>query len=85
MSLRDARDLARDELTRVRKGASDLLERRRRNRDAPTVNDALQKFFTATTPQRIAAGRFTERTARSTGGMLSVMSLRCSVACRSRR
>ena len=64
MALRDARDLARRELTRIRSGEGDVLERRRRERDAPTVNDALEKFFTETVPQRIAAGRFTERTGR---------------------
>lgn len=64
MSLRDARELARRELTRVRAGEADVIERRRRGRDAPTVNDALEKFFTETVPERIAAGRFTARTAR---------------------
>ena len=34
-------------------------------REAPTVNDALAKFFNETVPQRIATGRFTERTARA--------------------
>ena len=64
MALRDARELARQELTRVRSGEADVLERRRRGRDAPTVHDALERFFTETVPERIAAGRFTERTAR---------------------
>ena len=64
MALRDARNLARDELTRVRKGEPDLLERRRRERAEPTVNDALEKFFNETVPQRIAICKFTERTGR---------------------
>ena len=64
MALRDARDLARDELTRLRKGEPDILERRRRERGAPTVNDALERFFDETVPQRIAMGKFTERTKR---------------------
>ena len=63
MSLRHARNLAGEELGRVRRGESDLLERRHREREAPTVNDALTKFFAETVPDRIASGRFTERTA----------------------
>ena len=64
LSLRDARELAGDELGKIRKGEADPLERRRRQREAPTVNDALARFFNETVPQRIASGRFTERTAR---------------------
>ena len=64
MALRDARDLARRELTRIRSGEGDVLERRRRERDAPTVNDALEKFFSETVPERIAMGKFSERTGR---------------------
>ena len=64
VSLRQARDMARGELSRIRSGAADPLERRRREREAPTVDDALRKFFDETVPDRIATGRFTERTAR---------------------
>ena len=64
LSLRDARDLAREALAQIRKGDADPLEQRQRERAAPTVNDALTKFFDETVPQRIAAGRFSERTAR---------------------
>ena len=64
LSLRDARDRARAELSQIRAGAADPLERRRREREAPTVNDALSRFFDETVPQRIAAGRLSERTAR---------------------
>ena len=64
LSLRQARDLARAELAQIRQGEGDPLERRRREREAPTVNDAIRKFFDETVPQRIAAGRFSERTAR---------------------
>ena len=64
LSLRDARDRARAEFAQIRAGDADPLERRRREREAPTVNDALRKFFDETVPQRIAAGRFSERTAR---------------------
>lgn len=68
MALRDARDLARRELTRVRTGEADVLERRRRNRGSATVNDALDRFFGQTVPERIAMGRFTQRTAREYRG-----------------
>ena len=64
LSLRQARERARAELAQIRQGEGDPLERRRREREAPTVNDALKKFFDETVPQRIAAGRFSERTAR---------------------
>lgn len=64
LSLRDARDRARVELSQIHAGEDDPLERRRRQREAPTVNEALAKFFDETVPQRIAAGRFSERTAR---------------------
>lgn len=64
LSLRQARDRAREELARIRAGGADPLERRRQEREAPTVNDALSKFFDVTVPERIAAGRFTGRTAR---------------------
>lgn len=62
-SLRGVRDFAREELARLSRGDAGLLERRRRAREAPTVNDALARFFGETVPQRIATGRLTERTA----------------------
>ena len=62
-SLRGVRDFAREELARLSRGDEGLLERRRRAREAPTVNDALGRFFDETVPRRIAAGRLTERTA----------------------
>lgn len=64
LSLRNARDRARVELSQVRAGEADPLERRRRQREAPTVNDALKRFFDETVPQRIASRRFSDRTAR---------------------
>ena len=45
------------------RGDHSLTERRRRAREAPTVNDALARFFDEIVPRRIAAGRLTERTA----------------------
>lgn len=62
-SLRGVRDFAREELTRLSRGEEGLLDRRRRARQAPTVNDALVRFFDETVPNRIAVGRLTERTA----------------------
>ena len=64
LSLREARDRARTEFVRIRDGERGPLERRREAREAPTVNDALERFFNETVPERIVAGRFTERTAR---------------------
>lgn len=62
-SLRNVREFAREELARAARGDPGLTERRRRVREAPTLNDALQRFFEETVPERIAAGRLTKRTA----------------------
>ena len=67
MSLRDARDFAREEIGRVGRGGDDLFVRRGREREAPSVDDALGRFFDETVPERIASGRMTERTAREYG------------------
>ena len=64
MSLRQARDRARVELVRIRDGEPGPLERRHESLEAPTVNDALARFFGETVPERVASGRFSERTAR---------------------
>ena len=64
MSLREARDRARVELVRIRDGEPGPIERRRESLEAPTVNDALERFFGETVPSRIASGRFSERTGR---------------------
>ena len=63
ISLREARDRAGRELADIRDGG-DPLERRREVREAPTVGDALDRFFGEFVPARIAAGRLTERTVR---------------------
>ena len=62
-SLRGVRDFAREELARLSRGEEGLLDQRRRARQAPTINDALKRFFDETVKQRIATGRLTERTA----------------------
>lgn len=64
MSLREARDRARVELVRIRDGEPGPVERRHELLEAPTVNDALTRFFDETIPERMAAGRLSERTAR---------------------
>ena len=64
ISLREARDRARVELVRIRDGEPGPIERQRESLEAPTVNDALERFFGETVPRRIASGRFSERTAR---------------------
>ena len=62
VSLRDIRKRASDELMRIRAGETDPLERRHEAEIAPTVNDLLERFFGAYAPERIAAGRLTEKT-----------------------
>ena len=64
MRLVEARDLARAEIAHILSGGPDPLERRRREREAPTVNDALTRFFSETVPDLIALGRLKESTAR---------------------
>ena len=57
LSLRDARGRAGRELAAIRAGESDPLERRRDARDAPTVADALRRYFDEHAPARIQIGR----------------------------
>ena len=64
LRLREARDLAAAELIRIRSGKLDPLSRRREAREAPTVDDALARFFDETVPERKALGRLSDRTAR---------------------
>ena len=64
LSLRDARERAGRELAAIRNGETDPLRRREEARQAPTVNDGLDRFFGEFVPRRIEAGRLTERTAR---------------------
>ena len=62
MSLQMARERAAAEVVRIRAGEADPLERRRQMREAPTVADALARFFDEVAPARIEAGRMTRRT-----------------------
>lgn len=62
ISLAEARSRAAHELDGIRSNDSDPLERRRAHREAPTFADAVARFFTEYTPDRIRAGRMVRRT-----------------------
>ena len=62
ISLKAVRERAGSELVRIRDGEADPLERRREAREAPTVADALDKFFNEFAPERVEAGRLSEKT-----------------------
>ena len=62
ISLAEARRRASQELDRIRSNDDDPLERRRLNKEAPTFADAVTRFFTEYTPERIRAGRMVRRT-----------------------
>ena len=61
-SLRAARERAGRELVKIRKGGPGPLQRSREAREAPTVNDGLDRFFNEYVPQRMAVRRMGERT-----------------------
>ena len=62
VALQAARERAGAELIRIRDGEADPLQRRRAAREAPTVNDALARFFGEYAPARMETGRLTEKT-----------------------
>lgn len=62
MSLEDARKRAGTELTQIRNGEAGPAERRQEAKEAPTVADALARFFSETVPARIAIKRMKQRT-----------------------
>ena len=62
ISLKAARERAGPELATIRNGGVDLLERKDAIRRAPTVDDALDKFFNEYVPDRVASGRLTRST-----------------------
>ena len=64
LALKAARERAGAELAAIRAGESDPVERRRRAREAPTVNDGLDRFFDEFVPGRIAMGRLKDSTVR---------------------
>ncbi len=62
VSLKTARQMAGEQLVRVREGADPLDERQQR-REAPTVNDGVSRFFDEFVPERIKLGRMSPKTA----------------------
>ena len=57
VSLKDARERAGRELTAIRNGETDPLQRRQDARDAPTMVWLIDQFFTVEAPARIKRGR----------------------------
>ena len=62
ISLAEARRRAARELDAIRYLNADPLERKCLYRDAPTLADAVDRFFTEYTPERIRTGRMVQRT-----------------------
>ena len=60
--LKAARERAGAELVRIREGGTDLLERRREQRKAPTVAEAAERFIGEFSRGRIERRRMSERT-----------------------
>ena len=67
MSLRAARERAARERARIREGETGPLERRREAREAPTVDDALRRYFDDFAPARQKIGRLAAKTVREYG------------------
>ncbi len=66
-SLRDARRLAGRELVGIRAGERGPLERRREAREAPTVDDALRRYFEEFAPAQQRIGRLARKTVEEYG------------------
>ena len=64
MGLSEARNVARREMVKIRLGESDPASKRQEDSAAPTVADALDRFFREYGPGRIADGRMAPRTLR---------------------
>ena len=62
ISLKRVREIAGEQLVRIRAGKSDPLERKREAREAPTVGDGLRRFFDEFAPARMEMGRLSSRT-----------------------
>ena len=62
MSLKSAREQAVEQLVGIRAGEGDPLERKRKAREAPTVNDGLRRFFDGFAPARLKAGLLRQST-----------------------
>ena len=64
LPLKAARARASEELTAIRAGTTDPLERQREAKVAPTIADGLRRFFLEYAPARIEIGRMTARTVK---------------------
>ena len=64
LSLKAARERAAQELTAVRIGEPDLLERRQQGREAPTVAEGVARYFDEYVPVRLANGTLSRNTLR---------------------
>ena len=62
VSLAEIRKRAAAELVKVRTGEADLLERRREAREAPSVNEGLQRFFDEFVVEWLAIGKLKPKT-----------------------
>ena len=62
MSLKSAREQAVQQLVGIRAGEGDPLERKRKAREAPTVDDGLRRFFDEFAPARLKAGLLRQST-----------------------
>ena len=62
VSLKEARERAGAELAAIRAGESDPLERQRKAREAPIVDEGIDRFFNEYALAKISIGRMTERT-----------------------
>ena len=62
VSLKTARKRAGDELLGIRAGESDPLERQRDARNAPTVEEGIDRFFAETVPERLRIGKLKPKT-----------------------
>ena len=62
ISLKDVRVQAAEQLTSIRAGEADPLERKREAQQAPTVNDGLRRFFDEFVPTRLEMRRLSRGT-----------------------
>ena len=62
ISLKSAREQAVEQLVCIRAGEGDPLERKRKAREAPTVDDGLRRFFDGFAPARLKAGLLRQST-----------------------
>ena len=63
VSLKEIREIAGDQLVRIKMGELDPLGNKQEAREAPTVSDGLDRFFAEFAPARIKMGRLKKRTA----------------------